>query len=154
MIDTASDIGSIVSNKKMAQRIEKAMSMAGKIDENMDSVNKCEQKYSQQMGTNKGIVESMVGFITERTMAKPQRRRAIREYLDSVLIPEFKNKLNSLSQLIVQGIHSTLKQEVATTFESITSSIQELKQMKATEENQFRERMEILRSYKNEIIEN
>lgn len=154
MIDTASDIGSIVSNKKMAQRVEKAMSMAGKIDENMDSVNECEQKYSQQMGTNKGIVESMVGFITERTMAKPQRRRAIREYLDSVLIPEFKNKLNSLSQLIVQGIHSTLKQEVATTFESITSSIQELKQMKATEENQFRERMEILRSYKNEIIEN
>ena len=71
-----------------------------------------------------------------------------------MLIPEFKNKLNSLSQLIVQGIHSTLKQEVATTFESITSSIQELKQMKATEENQFRERMEILRSYKNEIIEN
>ena len=97
---------------------------------------------------------SMVGFITERTMAKPQRRRAIREYLDSMLIPEFNNKLNNLSHQIVQEIHNALKQEAAVTFESITSSIQELKQLKATEDNQFRERIALLRSYKNEITTN
>ena len=154
MIDTASDIGSIISNKKTAQRVEKAMSMAGKINDNMDTVNEYEQKYSQQIGSKKGLVASMVGFITERTMAKPQRRRAIREYLDSMLIPEFKNKLNNLSQQIIGEIQNTLKQEAAVTFESITSSIQELKQLKATEDNQFRERIALLRSYKNEITTN
>ena len=154
MIDTASDIGSIISNKKTAQRVEKAMSMAGKINDNMDTVNEYEQKYSQQIGSKKGLVASMVGFITERTMAKPQRRRAIREYLDSILIPEFKNKLNNLSQQIIGEIQNTLKQEAAVTFESITSSIQELKQLKATEDNQFRERIALLRSYKNEITTN
>ena len=154
MIDTASDIGSIISNKKTAQRVEKAMSMAGKINDNMDTVNEYEQKYSQQIGSKKGLVASMVGFITERTMAKPQRRRAIREYLDSMLIPEFNNKLNNLSHQIVQEIHNALKQEAAVTFESITSSIQELKQLKATEDNQFRERIALLRSYKNEITTN
>ena len=120
----------------------------------MDSVNEYEQKYSHQMGSKKGIVESMVGFVTERTMAKPQRRRAIREYLDSVLIPEFINKLNNLSQQILNGIQETLKQEASASSQSITSSIQELKQMKTTEEKQFMERIALLRSYKNEITTN
>ena len=70
----------------------------------------------------------------------------------SILI--FKNKLNNLSQQIIGEIQNTLKQEAAVTFDSITSSIQELKQLKATEDNQFRERIALLRSYKNEITTN
>ena len=54
----------------------------------------------------------------------------------------------------MRQIHNALKQEAAVTFESITSSIQELKQLKATEDNQFRERIALLRSYKNEITTN
>lgn len=154
IVDTASDVGSIISNHKTAKRVEKAIEFAGKVNENMDSVNSYENKYSQQAGSKKGIVESMVGFVTERVMAKPQRRRVIREYLDTMLIPEFKNKLSNMSQLIVQGIMDALKQEAKVKFETITSSIQELKQLKTTEENQYEERINMLRAFKKEITTN
>ena len=124
------------------------------IVETLTSVNSYENKYSQQAGSKKGIVESMVGFVTERVMAKPQRRRVIREYLDTMLIPEFKNKLSNMSQLIVQGIMDALKQEAKVKFETITSSIQELKQLKTTEENQYEERINMLRAFKKEITTN
>lgn len=154
IVDTASDVGSIISNHKTAKRVEKAIEFAGKVNENMDSVNSYENKYSQQAGSQKGIVESLVGFVTERVMAKPQRRRVIREYLDTTLIPEFKNKLSNMSQLIVQGIMDALKQEAKVKFETITSSIQELKQLKTTEENQYEERINMLRAFKKEITTN
>lgn len=154
IVDTASDVGSIISNRKTTKRVEKAIEFAGKVNENMDSVNSYENKYSQQAGSQKGIVESMVGFVTERVMAKPQRRRVIREYLDTTLIPEFKNKLSNMSQLIVQGIMDALKQEAKVKFETITSSIQELKQLKTTEENQYEERINMLRAFKKEITTN
>ena len=154
IVDTASDVGSIISNRKTAKRVEKAIEFAGKVNENMDSVNSYENKYSQQAGAAKGIVESMVGFVTERVMAKPQRRRVIRDYLDTTLIPEFKNKLSNMSQLIVQGIMDALKQEAKVKFETIISSIQELKQLKTTEENQYEERINMLRAFKKEITTN
>ena len=40
IVDTASDVGSIISNHKTAKRVEKAIEFAGKVNENMDSVSK------------------------------------------------------------------------------------------------------------------
>lgn len=48
----------------------------------------------------------------------------------------------------------TLKQEAKVKFETITSSIQELKQLKTTEENQYVERINMLRAFKKEITTN
>ena len=151
VVDTVSDVGSIISNRKTARRVEKAISMAGKINEHMETVNNYEQRYSEQMGTKKGIVESMVVFVTDKVMGKPQRRRAIREYLDGTLMPQFKGELDRVSHHIVQSIRDMLKQDASETVNAICTSIKELKQMKETEQNQYEERMQLLRSYKKEI---
>ena len=44
-----------------------------------------------------------------------------------------------------------LKQDASETINAICTSIKELKQMKETEQNQYEERMNLLRSYKKEI---
>ena len=75
--DTASDIGSIISNQRTTAMLK---------NNNQQTIT------NSQNTSSKGIVESMVGFVTERTMAKPQRRRAIHDYMDSVLLPGFKSE--------------------------------------------------------------
>lgn len=151
MVDTASDIGSIVSNRQTRKHVQQALEFAGKVDKQMDKINDYEQKYNQQLTTSKGIVETMVGFVTDKAMGKPQRKRAIREYLDGTLLPEFKVALGRVSSQILQGIKETLKAEAAETTQAVVASIQELKQMKDAEQHAFEERMRLLRGYKKEL---
>lgn len=151
LADTATDTASIISNIRQPKRMQRVLEFAGNVDSQMDKINKYEQKYNQQTGAKKGIVESMVGFMTDKTMGKPQRRRAIREYLDGTLMPEFKVALQRVSTQIVQSIKDALKAEAAETTQTIMASIEELKQLKDAEEQSFDERMSQLRAYKKEI---
>ena len=81
-------------------------------------------KYNISIGTEgdgtaaadkKGIVEGLVGFVTDYTWGKPQRRRAIRMYLDETLMPQFRLAMSDNSTTIVNAISETLHQEAQVT---------------------------------------
>ena len=95
--DTVSDVGSIISNQKAVGRIERAAGFVANAADQYNNVNNYNQQIGQQMGSNKGLIDSMIGFVTERIWSKPQRSRAIRNYIESSLAPEFKMQLNNVS---------------------------------------------------------
>jgi len=150
--DTVSDVGSIVSNQKAVGRIEKAVGFVSNASEKYSSFCDSNQQMGQQMGSDKGIVDSMVGFITDKMMSKPQRVRAIRNYIDSSLTPEFKLKLNDISQALVNSIRNSLQNEASILIGQKTDSLNQLKSEMKEKKDVFENRMEQLREYKTLLL--
>lgn len=150
--DTVSDIGSIVSNHRTVGRIEEAAVFVSKARDKYNSFNELNQQMGQQMGSNKGMVDSIVGLVTDKMMAKPQRVRAIRNYIDSSLTPEFKLQLSNISQSLVNSIRTSLQSEVSILIGQKTDALNQLKSEMKEKKDVFENRMEQLREYKTLLL--
>lgn len=150
--DTVSDVASIVSNQRTVGRIEKAVHLVSNASDKYNSFNETNQRIGQQMGSDKGMIDSMVGFVTDKIMSKPQRVRAIRNYIDSSLTPEFKLQLSSVSQSLVISIRNSLQNEASTLIGQKTHSLNQLKSEMKEKKEVFENRMKQLREYKTLLL--
>lgn len=150
--DTVTDVSSIVSNNKTVDRIEKVVSLAGKASDKFTDIDDYNQRAGQQVGCSKGVVESMVGFVTDKCMGKPQRKRAIRLYLEETLMPSFKKEMDRIKQQLISSIRDTLHQEAAELIAQKTASLERMKLEKREKKTAFEQRMRQLRDYRNQIL--
>lgn len=103
-------------------------------------------------GNSGGLVQSLVGLVTEQTMGKPQRRKAIHAYLDGELIPLYKTEVLNVAQKILFDIETTLHEEVAHTIDEIKSAIAAYKQKQRHQKVSISEQKQRLASLKNELL--
>lgn len=150
--DTVSDVGSIVSNKRTVNRIERVVSLAGKASDQFDKIDGYNQRVGQQVGTNEGIVESMVGFVTDKAMGKPQRKRAIRNYMDNSLMPDFKREITVVGNQLIANIRISLQEEASETIDAKRSSLEKLKQERKDKKDAYNQRINQIRDYKHELM--
>ena len=150
--DTVSDVGSIISNQKTVGRMEKAVGFVTDTTEKYNSFNESNQQMGQQVGSDKGMIDSLVGFVTDKMMSKPQRVRAIRNYIDGSLSPEFKSGLHDISQNLVNTIRCTLHEEASALIGQKTESLNQLKQELKEKKDLFDARMEQLREFKTILL--
>lgn len=142
IIDTATDVGSIIYTRNMMKRIAKTEEFAGKA---IDKYNKIEK------ADNKGILSSMVGFATERLLSKPQRVRAVRNYVDGTLAPEFKSQMENLSQSVVNMVRGGLQNDASEMIAQKTAMLNELKEQCSQHKAEFVRRKETLKQYKEKL---
>lgn len=142
IVDTATDVGSIIYTRKMMKRIAKTEEFAGKA---VDKYNKIEK------ADKKGILSSMVGFATERLLSKPQRVRAVRNYVDGTLVPEFKSQMENLSQSVVNMIRGGLQNDASEMIAQKTAILNELKEQCSEHKAEFARRKETLKQYKEKL---
>lgn len=142
IIDTATDVGSIIYTRNMMKRIAKTEEFAGKA---IDKYNKIEK------ADNKGILSSMVGFATERLLSKPQRVRAVRNYVDGTLAPEFKSQMENLSQSVVNMVRGGLQNDASEMIAQKTAMLNELKEQCSEHKAEFARRKETLKQYKEKL---
>lgn len=143
---------SIESKQKTIGRIEKAVQLVSNASDKYNSFNESNQRIGQQMGSDKGMIDSMVGFVTDKIMSKPQRVRAIRNYIDSSLTPEFKLQLSSASHSLVVSIRNGLQNEASTLIGQKTHSLNQLKSEMKEKKEVFENRMKQLREYKTLLL--
>lgn len=103
---------------------------------------------AQQPAPQKGIVENIVGLFTDSAMGKPQRRRAIHDYIDGTLIPEFKLQLNGISNNLVAFIRTALNKEAEENLQSMTKMLDELIEERKNKKEAFQKRISELKNYK------
>ena len=142
IVDTATDVGSIIYTRKMMKRIAKTEEFAGKA---VDKYNKIEKS------DKKGILSSMVGFATERLLSKPQRVRAVRNYVDGTLAPEFKSQMENLSQSVVNMVRGGLQNDASEMIAQKTAMLNELKEQCSEHKAEFARRKETLKQYKEKL---
>ena len=116
------------------------------------TIEQTNQQMGQQIGQEKGMIESVVGLVTDKMMSKPQRVRAIRNYLDSSLVPEFKSTLNNISRQLVSSISNNLHNEATGLIGQKTESLNQLKEEFKVKKELFNQRMEELRNYKTKLL--
>lgn len=155
--DTVTDVGSIVSNRravnKIGKIIEKGKKYGSEITKGLDTIDEFDGQAGQRVGSKKGIVESMVGFVTERTMGRPQRRRAITEYLDCTLIPLFKSEITRISKGIIDSVKDEIVANSKANLDAITASLEKLRNERNSQKLEFEEKMKILRTIKRNLVE-
>jgi hypothetical protein len=151
-IDTVTDIGSMVSNARHTSRVESAIRYASEAGKQYDNINQINQAVGQQTGQNKGFIEGMVGFVTDKTWGKPQRRRAIHNYLDETLMPQFKNAMNMNCNQVINMIKELLMNAAQVTIAEIKLALEELVKQHETQKETFAQRLNTLRDYKNELL--
>lgn len=150
--DTATDVMSMHSNDRTASRIEKAVNFVGRTTDKMSSIDEYNQMAGQQVGASKGIVESMVGFVTDKTMGKPQRKRAIHNYMDETLKPSFKTEMKRINNLIISSIDKILHQEAADVMAQKKDMLEQLRMEYQEKKNEFEQRISQLRDYRNYLV--
>ena len=149
--DLVLDAGTILYARSKLNKMERMAKFAGQASERLTKINDADQKFGEQMGASKGMVESLVGFVTENMCSKPQRRRAIINYIDGTLAPQFKSELSQISNALTQAISDILHQEASTSAEQMVSALNELKSARTAKEAEFKERMAKLKDYKREL---
>ena len=149
--DTVTDVASITSNQKTMSRMEQFQQNYNQQSTDLETYN---QNIGQQLGQNKGIIESAVGWVTDKTMGKPQRRRAISNYLNDTLMPQFKNEMQRISAAVVDAIRQSLCDEVQDTFEQMNSALDDLKRKKQQSQQEFDAKMSKLKEYKKQLLTN
>lgn len=142
LIDTATDVGSIIFTRKMMKRIAKTEEFAGKAVDKYNKIEKADEK---------GILSSMVGFATERLLSKPQRVRAVRNYVDGTLAPEFKSQMENLSQSVVNMVRGGLQNDASEMIAQKTAMLNELKEQCSEHKAEFARRKETLKQYKEKL---
>lgn len=142
LIDTATDVGSIIFTRKMMKRIAKTEEFAGKAVDKYNKIEKADEK---------GILSSMVGFATERLLSKPQRVRAVRNYVDGTLAPEFKSQMENLSQSVVNMVRGGLQNDASEMIAQKTAMLNELKERCSEHKAEFARRKETLKQYKEKL---
>lgn len=150
--DTMTDIGSIVSNQKTVGKIEKAVVFVTNATNKYNSLNVSNQQMGQQVGSNKGMIDSLVGFVTDKLMSKPQRVRAIRNYVDGTLSPEFRSVLQSISQSLTNSIRVNLQNEASDLIGQKTDSLNQLRQEMREKKDLFEQKMNKLREIKTNLL--
>lgn len=109
-------------------------------------------KQPQEQGEQKDILKSIIGLVTDKAMGKPQRRRAIHDYMDSSLIPSFKSGINRISQQLVGLIGDSLHAEAAQTIEEMTSALEQLQHDRKDQKSAYEQKINQFRDYKNELL--
>lgn len=150
--DTVTDVGSIISNQKTAGRMERAVGFVTSATDKYNSLNESSQQMGQQVGSDKGMIDSLVGLVTDKMMSKPQRVRAIRNYVDGSLALEFKSGLQSISQSLVNSIRCNLHNEASVIIGQKTDSLNQLRNEMKERKDLFEQRMGRLREFKTILL--
>lgn len=152
VVDTATDIGSIVSNRKTISRIEKATNFIGNASDKYGTYNKMNEQVGQNMGAQKGMVDSLVGWTTEKMLSKPQRIRAIRNYIDDVLSPEFKSNLQRISNSVVNNVRAKIIDSAKEIVALKTDTLNQLRTEMKEKKDLFDAKMDKLREFKSALL--
>lgn len=152
-VDTATDVASIASNRKNRKMMANLMNLkqhSQNFKENMNEFN----QYNSEIGKmitpnqNQGFVEGIVGKLGDSVLGKPQRRKMINDYMESTLIPEFKTKLNTLTNNLLQDIQNNLNSEAQLMIGQFENKLEELKELFEKDKESFKAKIE---NYKNHL---
>lgn len=114
---------------------------------------KLRDKYNQKLADLqnnekvRGAIETSVGWITDQALGKPQRKKAVREYVEGYLIPEFSNHLESRKSDILRSISDLLREEVRNSTQHMEEEIRNLKAQQENEVEAYNERVKVLNEY-------
>lgn len=155
--DVATDVAATVYTTRKMKKLAKigdaaikAKKIADNVKGNMEDVQDYDAEVGHKVGMKRGIIETTVGWVTE-FFAKPARQRAVHNYIDGTLVPEFRQEILSNSSLIFRQISSLLRQEATAGSESIRTNLLQLKASLNERKEEHASKINTLKQYSKEL---
>lgn len=114
----------------------------------VEKINEFQKKTQDITTTSRGFLETSVGWITDNFWGKPQRRRAISNYINDTLMPEFTSHLDSLRSNLIRDIGNLLRQEARVATQQMEDELKEFKNQKETEKEAYEQKISQLKIFK------
>ena len=150
--DTVTDVSSVMSNRKLVRRMESAVKYGKEVADKYSSIDQFNAQGMGQSGAGKGMIDSLAGFIAEKTMSKPQRMRAIRLYIDDRLAPEFKHQIEEARNKIIDTVKSVINDAAQSTIDERMNSLEELKQQLNHHKDEVEKNITVLREMETQLL--
>lgn len=118
-----------------------------------DGQNSFQQLSNSITGNNNtdGLLEGVIGMVTDSTLGKPQRRRAIHNYIDGELAPQYRSAISSEVDRIKESVKSAILNDYSKSIAEIEGVIRYMKQERASNRENYRQRIKKLKEYKQEL---
>ncbi len=142
-----SETGEIVAGTMISRAITKARNYAGEVSTQMSKIQDGDRKLQQKLGTNRGLIETATGWVTDKIVGKPARVRAVNNYLDSTLVPEFRNLLFNVRTNLLRIISDTIRLEADSQISSMEQALVQMKEQLDDNKQVVAQRREELKSY-------
>lgn len=155
VIDTATDIGSMVSNRKLRRQLqlkevsEKAAKNVQKIAEVGGKVITQTQMIEEK--DTKGFFNSISSMISERAFSKPQRRKAVGDFVNNTLAPSFKQQLQSSTAFVVGAIKENLLNASSEVIDQKKTLLAQLKEDRDNKAEEYERYIAKLTGYKEQL---
>ncbi|MBQ6179694.1 MAG: dynamin family protein [Bacteroidales bacterium] len=146
-----------VAGAANAGKVAKVASTLVSFKKGVDFISNTSDKYGEIEEKNRahnerGALESLIGTITDRTLGKPQRRRAIHQYVDLTLSPSYKQGLESITSLIITAFSDCVQNCAASQLNEITEALQKAKKEQFDSESAYKERIHKLAAYRKKLL--
>ena len=132
---------------KIKTYVEKAKIIAKEVNTQMSNIESTDEQIQKKTGINRGFIETATGWITDKITGKPARIRAVNNYLDGTLIPEFKGLLYNVRTNLVRMIGDTVRQEADAQISSMEQALVQMKEQLDSNKQVLNQRREELKSY-------
>lgn len=130
MAHQANKLAKVQRQAEQLSRMQRLQQGVEAFQNALPQVENINQQAGRQFGQPKGLIESAVGWVSENVfgMGKPQRQRAVRNYVDGTLIPEFRSQLDGIKAFVVNSVKESISQEAQGLIEQKTAALNQLKQ--------------------------
>ena len=150
----ASETGEIVAGSLISRAItksrryaEKAKTYAENVSTQMEGIKSADKLIQEKIGMNRGLIETATGWVTDKITGKPARVRAVNNYLDGTLIPEFRDLLYNVRTNLLRIIGDTIHQEADSQISSMENTLLQMKEQLDNNNQVLAQRKEELKSY-------
>jgi len=148
--DTATDVASVAVAGKAIKKMNKMEKMA-KAAQTTTEMKTIYDTVAKNTNVNNGMVESLVGLATESLKGKPARKRAIHQYLNNSLVPQFNSRMQDFVGQVVNYVTISINREVEESTLAQKQALEELKTQSVEAHNQYEQKVKALRDYKKEL---
>lgn len=155
VIDTATDIGSMVSNRKLRRQLQ-LKEVSEKAAKNVQRIAEVGEKVITQTQMieekdTKGFFNSISSMISERAFSKPQRRKAVGDFVYSTLAPSFKQQLQSSTTFVVGAIKENLLNASSEVIDQKKTLLAQLKEDRDNKAEEYEQYIAKLTGYKEQL---
>lgn len=144
---------SIAANQNNKRQIQQIMQNAPQqFSDNLNVVNNFNQQAGAQLIQKKtGLFEGLVSRITDKT-SKPKRQKAVRDYIDDVLVPSFSTEMKRVSNDLLSIIRNSLHGEAQVTMKQKEQVLASLKDQLSKSRSEYEARIKMFMAYKQELL--
>lgn len=137
-------------NKRQIQQI--MQNAPQQFSDSLNTVNNFNQQAGAQLIQKKtGLFEGLVSRITDKT-SKPKRQKAVRDYIDDVLVPSFSTEMKRVSNELLSIIRNSLHGEAQETMKQKEQVLASLKEQLSKSRSEYEARIKMFRDYKQELL--